>query len=162
MSVAKMPDGAALAKFNDLLAASGARDALAYLVTLTDYRFIAIFRFQNEKSKTIFFYDRENPLVENTEEAEISSTYCCYVRDDKGVFMTANAMQDARMAGHPKRDMLASYCGVPILDSEGAILGTLCHYDVMPRDPDQIDLPLMLSVASALSRSNSVPAYPVN
>ena len=53
----------------------------------------------------------------------------------------------------------ATYCGVPILDCEGEILGTLCHFDDEPRDPDQIDLPLMLSVASALSRKREMRTH---
>ncbi len=70
--------------------------------------------------------------------------------------MTANTMLDARTVEYPKRETLASYCGLPILDSEGRILGTLCHYDVMPRDPEQIDLSLMLSVAVTLLKSHFV------
>jgi hypothetical protein len=133
MSVAKISESAALAKFNDLLLASGTRDALAYLVTLTDYRFIAIFRFQDGMANAAVYYDRENPGVLNTQEVPETSTYCCYVRDSNGV---------------------------PVLDGEGAILGTLCHYDVVPRDPEQIDLSLMLSVAAALSKGNNVPPFP--
>lgn len=155
----KISEHDAFGKFSETLASTGVRDALAYLLSLTTYRFIAIFRFENEMTKTIVFYDRENPQAENTQETEISSTYCCYVRDSHGAFMTANALLDARTMGHPKREVLASYCGVPILDSEGVILGTLCHYDVVPRDPEQINLPLMLSVAAALSKGNHIQPF---
>ena len=53
------------------------------------------------------------------------------------------------------------HCGIPILDAEGVILGTLCHYDVVPRDLEQIDLLLMLSVASALARGNHVRPHQI-
>lgn len=155
----KISEHDAFDKFSKTLASTGVRDALAYLLSLTTYRFIAIFRFENEMTKTIVFYDRENPQAANTQETEISSTYCCYVRDSRGAFMTANALLDARMMGHPKREVLSSYCGVPILDSEGVILGTLCHYDVVPRDPEQINLPLVLSVAAALSKDNHIQPF---
>jgi GAF domain-containing protein len=53
-----------------------------------------------------------------------------------------------------------AYCGVPVMDAEGALLGTLCLYDVVPRDPAQIDLPLMIEAASALAYGDHVPPYP--
>ena len=38
---------------------------------------------------------------------------------------------------------------------EGEILGTLCYYDQVPRDPAQLDLELMLRVASSLAQQIS-------
>jgi len=75
--------------------------------------------------------------------------------------MTANAMLEARTKDHPQREIIPANCGIPIMDAEGVILGTLCHYDVVPRDPEQIDLPLMLSVASALARGSQVRPYQI-
>jgi len=53
-----------------------------------------------------------------------------------------------------------AYGGVPLLDAEGTLLGTLCHYDLLPRDPAQVDLELMLAVASTLALGGFVPPYP--
>ena len=159
MIVPRVQGDEAFAQFSATLAASNVRHALAYLLSLTTYRFIAIFTFQNGLAHAAIYYDKENPQDEYTQQVIDSSTYCCYVRDSQGVFMTANAMLDARTTDHPKRESLPAYCGIPILDAEGVILGTLCHYDVVPRDPEQVDLPLMLSVASALARGNHVPPH---
>lgn len=148
-----------LAEFSHLLKEFNIRSALTYLLSLTDYRFIGIFRFENEIAKSLVCIDRNNPDVEEIEDAIISATYCCYVRDTNGVFTTANAMIDSRIIGHPKRESLASYCGVPILHSEGEILGTICHFDHEPRNPEQINLPLMLSVASALSHEPEIRSH---
>jgi GAF domain-containing protein len=82
------------------------------------------------------------------------------VRDSRGVFVTANALLDPRLAGHPARNDVVSYYGVPVMDAEGQLFGTLCHYDVMPRDPSRLDLSLLLEVASALARDGHVPPYP--
>jgi hypothetical protein len=49
---------------------------------------------------------------------------------------------------------------VPLMDSAGTLLGTLCHYDLVPRDPKQVDLELMLNVASFLTLGGHVPPYP--
>ncbi|RZI97092.1 MAG: GAF domain-containing protein [Variovorax sp.] len=138
----------------------GLRPALAELLKLTDYRFIGIWRFENGKANAVVHYDRENPEVTTAAEVPDTATYCCYVRESGQPFKTPNALLDERLAQHPARGAVATYCGVPVMDSYGTILGTLCHYDVVPRDPEQINLPLMLSVASYLALGGHVPPYP--
>ena len=150
----------AFANFSATLKGGGVRESLAYLVGLTDYRFIGIWRFKDGRANAAVHYDRENPAVTQAQEVSDTATYCCYVRNSKGVFMTAHAMLDPRTQGHPAREVVAAYCGVPVLDPEGQILGTLCHYDLAPRDPAQVDLELMLLVASALAQGDHVPPYP--
>lgn len=150
----------AFAAFMRLLREAGLRRALAYLLELTDYRYIAIFRFRDELITAIAFYDREDPAAEAADIVPVSATYCCFVRDSKGAFTTADSLLDARVAGHVKRETVKAYHGIPILTPEGEILGTLCHFDDVPRDPEQIDLELILQVASALEQTGSVPAFP--
>ena len=146
--------------FSQTLESSGVRPALAFLLGLTDYRFIGIFRFENGKANAAIYYDRENPQTLAVDEVPESATYCCFVRDSGGAFTTADSMADARLAAHPTREQVAAYSGVPVMDPEGAIIGTLCHYDVVPRDPAQIDMELIVRVASALAYGDHVPPFP--
>ncbi len=148
------------AEFSKILASDGLRPALADLLSDTDYRFIAIFRFNGDRATAAVFYDRENPDVLRVDEVPAKATYCCYARDAKGAFVTANALLDARLEGHVAREHVQAYCGVPIMTPEGEILGTLCHYDLVPRDPAQIDLELICQIASALEQGDHVPPYP--
>lgn len=150
----------AFERFHRILEAEGVRDALAYLVGLTDYRFIGIFRFRDGKATTAVHYDRANPAELRTAEVPDTATYCCFVRDSHGTFVTANSLADERLATHAARDRVLAYCGVPVLNAEGELLGTLCHYDVVPRDPEQLDMHLLLEVASALAYGGHVPPYP--
>jgi GAF domain-containing protein len=150
----------AYAAFLTILEARGVRDALAWLVARTDYRFIGIWRFKDGKANAAVHFDKENPAQTRAQEVPESATYCCFVRDSRGAFMTAHALLDPRTQGHPARDAVAAYCGVPLLTAEGELLGTLCHYDVVPRDPEQIDLELMLKVAGTLALGGHVPPYP--
>ncbi len=137
----------------------GLRPALAQLLKMTDYRFIGIWRFEDGKANAVVHYDRENPEVTTSSEVPETATYCCYVRETGQPFKTPNALVDERLAEHPAREAVATYCGVPVMDSFGNILGTLCHYDVVPRDPEQISIPLMLNVASYLALGGHVPPY---
>lgn len=143
------------------LDAAGLREALRYLLELTDYRYIGIFRVDDTgMAHAVAFYDRRDPGQSALPPSPIGTTYCCYVRDSRGVFTIADSATDQRVRGHPKRDRLRAYCGVPILTAEGEYIGTLCHYDERPLDPAQIDLPLILQVCSALARLGVVPPVP--
>jgi GAF domain-containing protein len=75
-------------------------------------------------------------------------------------FTTVDAMQDPRLADHVARAAVRPYCGVPVMDAEGELLGTLCHYDVVPRNANELDMPLLLQAASTLTRGHHVPPYP--
>ena len=147
-------------KFSAILQAEGLRESMAYLLRLTDYRFIGLWRFRDGRANAALHYDREDPSQLYAQEIADTASYCCYVRDSKGVFMTAHALLDPATAGHPAREQVSAYCGIPVMDEFGAILATLCHYDVVPRDPEQVNIELMIQVSSALARGGLVPPYP--
>ena len=151
---------AAFHQFEVLVERSGVRLGFAYLLGYTNYRFVGIWRFHDGKVNAALHIDRQRPSAATVTEVPDNATHCCFVRDSRGVFMTANSLRDWRTEGHPARVGVSSYCGVPIMDEEGRIFGTLCHYDVVPRDPEQVDLELMLQVARYLLQKGLVPPYP--
>jgi GAF domain-containing protein len=148
------------ARFERILAEAGARAALAYVNSLSDYRFIGIFRFRDRRATSVIHFDREQPDVLQAAEVPETATYCCFVRDSRGSFTTVDALADARLTDHVARDAVRSYCGIPVIDPEGTLLGTLCHYDVVPREAQQLDMELLLQVASTLAQGGHVPPYP--
>jgi hypothetical protein len=150
----------AFSVFSKLLAAEGVRAALYSLLRRTDYRFISIFRFKDGMATSAAHVDREDLSVQQAAEVSDTATYCCYVRDGNGAFVTADALIDGRTAQHAAREAIRAYCGVPIMDPEGTLIGTLCHYDVVPRDPEQLDLELLVQASSALAAPGVVPPYP--
>ncbi|RZL43666.1 MAG: GAF domain-containing protein [Variovorax sp.] len=154
------PTASAFAKFVVTHRTQGLRAALATLVKMTDYRFIGLWRFQDGKANAVVHYDREDPSKTTTQEVPDTATYCCFVRDTKAPFKTPNALIDERLASHSAREQVTTYCGVPVMDSLGNVLATLCHYDVVPRDPDQVNLELMLMVAAYVANNGNLPPYP--
>lgn len=152
----------AFTRFNALLSEGDLRQALVYLVGLSEYRYISIFRFQRGKATSVVHFDKEDPTIEQAGEVPDTATYCCFVRDKNKAFVTLDAATDAQTEDHVARHVIAAYCGVPILTAEGELLGTLCHYDTVPRDPAQLDLELLLQVASALAWSGKVPLYKIS
>jgi GAF domain-containing protein len=146
--------------FSSLMTSDGIRVALYSVLRKSEYRFISIFRLKDGKATSAVHVDRADLGVLQAGEVDDTATYCCYVLDAKGAFVTADATLDPRTASHVARDAVRSYVGVPIFEPEGELIGTLCHYDLVPRDPAQLDLELLLQVSSAIDRSGQVPPYP--
>jgi GAF domain-containing protein len=157
---ATLPAAEAFARFNALLQAQGLRPALAFLRSLSEYRYISIFRFHHGKATTAVHYDRDNPDVLTTSEVPESATYCVFARDTRSLFATPDSMTDARLVDHVAREAVQAYCGLPMFEDDGSLLGVLCHYDTVPRDPAQLDLELLVQVTSVLRRGGHVPPYP--
>ena len=145
--------------FHTTLESSGTREALAYLLSLSDYRFIGIFRLKGGYADAAVYYDREHPEVEKVDPAPDTVTYCCYVHDSVSPLLFKDSLREPRFEDHVARSVIRSYCGIPIMDREGNLPGTLCQYDNVPRDPDRLDLPLLLQVASTPANGRRVPPY---
>ncbi len=156
----RFPTDRTFAIFSDILHGEGARAALAYVLSLSDYRFIGVFGFQNQCATSLIHYDRENPSIRQAGEVGEHDTYCSFVRDQVGEFSTVDALADKRLISHVARQAVRAYFGFPILDPDGRVLASFCHYDVVPRDPGQLDVELLVRVAGSLRQGNHIPAYP--
>ena len=156
-AVASNPTAEAFSVFEATQKTAGIRPALAYLAARSDYRFVGIYRFDAEKLVSVAHHDKLHPDVERVATVPVNASYCCFVRDSKGSFAVNDSLADAALAGHPKRAVSRAYCGVPILDPEGQLLGALCHYDAVPRDAGRLDLDLLRQVASALAGALASP-----
>lgn len=151
---------AAFNVFASLLTSDGVRAALYSVLRRSEYRFISVFRFKNGKATSSVHVDRENLGSTQAEEVDDTATYCSYVRQSGQPFVTEDARADARTVGHVAKEVIRAYCGIPIFRADGELLGTLCHYDVVPRDPEHLDLELLVQVCSALEQTGLIPPYP--
>lgn len=152
---------AAFESFEDALKRGGARSALQALAEQSSYRFVSIFRSNDGMATSVVHIDRDDPTSIQAAEVPESATYCSFVRSSRAPFRTEDTLLDGRLNDHAAREVVRSYYGVPIITPEGDIIGTLCHYDLVPRDPDQgLNLELVLQAASALATSGQIPEYP--
>jgi GAF domain-containing protein len=143
----------ALLQLRSLVETRGVRVGLAFLNSLTGYRFTALYRFDRETLRNVVFYDRENPALATAEPIPVLASYCVFVRDGGDSFHTRHAALDDRIGAHPKRHVLQAYCGVPLRDACGRLLGTLCHFDFHPTGFTRDNLELMEAVAPMLQRA---------
>ena len=139
-------------RLKGLVARGEVRPALALLNSCTEHRFTALYRFDRETLRNMYFYDRENPAVETTDAIPVLASYCVYVRDANATFETTHSRLDPRTEGHDKREQLQAYCGVPLVGEDGRAFGTICHFDFGPRGISPENLALTEDFAGLFRR----------
>ncbi len=139
----------AFAQLKDAMSSKGIRGAVEYLNSLTSQRFTSLYRFDGDMLHNLYFYDRENPIAERCDDIPVLASYCVFVRDRKENFEVHDSRNDERVAHHPKRQEVLSYCGVP-LTHEGKMFGTICHFGFLPGRVSEEDVELMEYMAQLL------------
>lgn len=135
-----------------LMASAGPIAALRFLNARTRFRFTGIYRAEPPLLRNVYLFDRENPTLNvSGEVCPLEEAYCAIVAGDARPFRTRNAPRDDRLASHPARDRVISYCGVPIRSASGAVRGTLCHFDVRPRLLPHAEFDVLEAVGSAMT-----------
>ena len=110
----------------------GIMGALAMLNRRTVHRFTGVYKFEGTDLHNLYLYDREDPEVEPMPPQPVAHSYCSLVQATDRPFSVANSVDDERVRHHPKREVLASYCGVPLHYLDGSQYGSLCHFDYRP------------------------------
>lgn len=146
-----------LRRMGDRRATGGIRAVLIYLNGLTEHRFTAMYRFDDERLRNLYFYDRERPAVESCPDIPVLASYCVFVRASRHTFVTPDSVADGRVGGHPKRLEVRSYCGVPLVDEAGRMFGTVCHFDPRPLPISGESVALMEALAPLLAAGPAEP-----
>lgn len=123
---------AAVARFREILGTEGVRPALHYLNGQSAHRFTAVFRFEGGTLRNLHMIDREDHTVERCADQPVLDSYCIYVRRTAEKFITGDSTRDDRVSGHPKQNVVQSYCGIPLMEEDGTLFGTICHFDFEP------------------------------
>ncbi|WP_020472797.1 GAF domain-containing protein [Zavarzinella formosa] len=141
-----------LVVLGEVLERDGPRAALAFLNARTGHRFTSMYRFDGKTLHNLTFYDRADSEAEPPDDIPVEVSYCVYVRDAVKPFCVEDSLGDIRVAGHPKRPEIRAYCGVPLVDENGMIFGTICHFDFQPTPTAEEDVRLMEGFALLLKR----------
>lgn len=146
-------------KFKGILAAGGLRAAMRWLNDRVPYRYTAIFAFEGEMLRNICLIDKQNSNITNCSDQPITESYCMYIHRSGEHFKVEESALDQRVEEHPKRGSIHCYYGIPLVSAEGKMLGTVCHFDLMPvRVPEAVaqaldDLaPLITEAAFGVSK----------
>ena len=107
--------------------------ALRYLNSTTTYRFTGVYYFEPGIVKSLVLADRENPDLRVGGDVPWFDSYCMMTAENGKECVIQNALADERLTSHAARRAVLSYCGVLLRMPDGEALGTLCHFDVVPR-----------------------------
>lgn len=125
----------AVAEFRAIMAEGGdVHRGLGYLNKQVSHRFTGIYLFDDPMLRNVMIFDRENPTLRMAQDAPLKETYCALVGATREPFATADSRTDERLTDHPARESVQSYSGCLLRSPEGEPLGTLCHFDTVPRE----------------------------
>lgn len=95
-------------------------------------------------------FDRWFPDAKRGDDAPMQQTFCAIVGRTREPLKVTDGREDPRhpwMQGNP----VQSYCGVPIRDAAGQVVGSLCHFDLKPCEVGGSELVFLDSVSALFS-----------
>lgn len=140
-------------RFRQLLVAEGLLPAMRFANEQSRHRFTAIYRFDGPALRNVLLVDKADASVDTTPDLPVLESYCIYVRDASARFLTEDSPHDARTTGHAKREVVQSYCGIPIMAMDGTLWGTICHFDYAPVPFAEDEVTLLESLAPMVMRA---------
>lgn len=118
----------------DAVEVNGLFGLLKTLNSTTIYRFTGIYHFDGKWVKSVWLYDREHPNVEFGSDVLWDHSYCRMTAADGEFCEIVDAIADPRLVSHAARARVQSYVAVLLRKADRSAFGTLCHYDVCPRE----------------------------
>jgi hypothetical protein len=131
----------------EVLRTRGIHGLLCALNSRMPHRFTGVYRFDPPILRNPYLCDAFAPNVTRGEDSPINDNYCAIVRSERRSLGVENSRTDPRLAGHPAREIVISYCGVLISDARGEPFGTICHFDHKPCEVPTSELVLMEQLA---------------
>ena len=136
--------------FRETLKEEGIQAALKFINSRSHHRFTSIYRFDGSTLRNLYLYDRANPDFGLFPDAPLGESYCSIVNETAAAFATYDSSCDPRVVNHPKRELILSYCGIPLIRGDGTLFGTLCHFDFLPHEIARSEVEFLEAVAPDL------------
>lgn len=74
----------------------------------------------------------------------LEASYCIYIKRTAAAFAVSDSTTDEKVEfSHPKKESIRSYCGIPLVDGYGNVVGSACHYDTEPKAIASSDVELL-------------------
>lgn len=116
----------------------GLAGGLRFLNARVPHRYTAAYRVQQDTLVNLDLFDKAGEVrPEFLASVPFEDSFCQFVLRD-GEFRTGFTARDARLDGHRYQGVMGAYHGVPLVDDQGGLFGTLCHFDTAERAlPDE-------------------------
>lgn len=138
--------------FTAALQTGGLAGGLRYLNDPIDHRYTAVYQLRDLVLRNVALVDKEGEVrPEFLAEVPLEDSFCQFVMRD-GMFKTQHSGEDSRLDGHKYQGVLRSYIGVPLLNDEGVLYGTICHFDALQRTLRDEDFDFLQRAARLIPR----------
>ena len=132
----------ALIDLGQVLEQHGVQAALAFLNARVPHRLTTVNHIDDGHMVCTLLHDKAGKLTPGTvAKVPMDHSFCQFVVRD-GSFYSAHSGNDIRLIDHPYPGVMLSYCGVPLIDANGELFGTLCHLDMESHTlpPEEFDV----------------------
>ncbi len=119
-----------LVQYRALLEARGPA-GLDYLNSRVPHRYTAVYKLAGGELRNLYLHDKLGEVTPGfLQVVPFEDSFCQFVLRE-GVFTTDNSGEDHRLDGHKYQGVMVAYHGVPLLDNQGELFGTVCHFDTV-------------------------------
>lgn len=140
-----------LEQLRSALLETGIDGCLKCLNQPIEHRYTAVYRLHDDTLTNVGLYDKAGEVKpEYLASVPLETSFCQFVLRD-GVFATNDSGLDERLDGHPYKGVMMAYHGVPVRDQQGALYGTLCHFDLVQRKLSDADFELLQQAATLIA-----------
>ena len=142
-------DEAMVDLMGSLMRKGGAHALLAYLAARVPHRYTALYRACGDRLRSVVLLDKLGIHPIFLQDVPMDESYCKYAIRD-GSFLTDDARVDTRLKGHPLQQLVVSYFSVPVFGVDGAVWGTVSHFDTECRKLPDHEFELLRAAAAVL------------
>lgn len=137
--------------FRRALEEGGLEGGLWYLNDLVPHRFTALYRLSEGVLKNIVLIDKLGEATPDVlQEIPLEDSLCQFAIRDRQ-FKTTNSPKDQRLDGHPLQGVVMAYHGVPVMNKQGVLFGSLCHLDEKKHSLSDADFELLRYAATVIA-----------
>lgn len=129
----------------------GVKPALRFLNGMSGFRYTGLYHVQGQTLCNDIALDRQDPSLDVLAPLPIVDSYCVHVLATGQAFTVQDSHTDERVADHPKKNVVRSYCGVPVFGQHGHSVGTICHFDPEPQRQSPADVGRLTCFAEMVS-----------
>jgi GAF domain-containing protein len=147
-------------QFKTTVQSYGLWAAMRWVNDRVAYRFTAIFAFEGDSLRNICLVDKEDPKITHCADQPILESYCTYIHRSHARFSVENSVVDSRVDGHSKQQSYQSYYGIPLINADGKLLGTVCHFDHHPMHVSEAAATTLDDLASFITEAAFSKAKP--
>lgn len=115
-----------------VLKVDGVPAAVLLANTMTAHRYTGLYCFDQDLIVCRCLWDKTGAVMTQPAALPLHQSFCMHILQSGHGLSVLDALTDPRLAGHPQRAEWRSYCGAPLLDQDGRVAGTFCHFDEAP------------------------------